>query len=97
MKPDVLYQKLKELADKLSIEVSEQNFRSTGGKARSGLCKVRGRDIFFVDKHLTLKKKAQALASCLADMPIEQVYMVPAVREYIAACSSPAQADRGSG
>jgi len=46
---------------------------------------------------LTLKKKAQALAACLADMPIEQVYMVPAVREYIAACRPPEQADRDSG
>lgn len=87
MKPDILYQKLKELADKLAIEISEQNFRSTGGKARSGLCKIRGQHVFFIDKHLPLKKKAAALAGCLADMPIEQVFMVPALREYIGACS----------
>ena len=37
MKPDQIYQELKELAEKLQVTVLEQNLRSTGVRARSGL------------------------------------------------------------
>ena len=83
MKQESLYQHLKDLAEKLGITVSEQNFRSTGTSARSGLCVVRGKRLFLVDKHLPVRRKNEALGECLADMAVDQVFVLPAVREYL--------------
>ena len=47
MKPEQTYQDLKELAEKLGVNVSEQNLRSTGIKVKSGLCKVKGKNISY--------------------------------------------------
>lgn len=84
MKHETRYQMLKELAEKLDITVSEQNFRSTGTAARSGLCVVRGKRMFLVDKHLPVRRKNEALGECLAAMAVDQVFVLPAVREYLA-------------
>ncbi|HAO20942.1 MAG: hypothetical protein BWK80_44600 [Desulfobacteraceae bacterium IS3] len=83
MKPDQLYQALKETAEKLGIAVSERSFQQAGMNIRSGLCKIRGKLIFIMDKHIPLHKKNQEIAACLCQMPIEEVYLVPAVREFL--------------
>lgn len=83
MKPEQLYQELKDLAEKLEINVSEQNLRIAGIKVKSGLCKVRGKNIFIMDKHKSLSKRIKILASHLAQIPHENVFIVPAVRELL--------------
>ncbi len=83
MKPEQLYQSLKELAEKLDITVSEQNFRTAGIKVESGLCKLKGRHLFIMDKHIPVQRKADILADCLSKMPSENIYVVPAVRELL--------------
>ena len=80
MKPEQLYQELKDLAEKLEINVSEQNLRIAGIKVKSGLCKVRGKNMFIMDKHKSLHKRVKILATHLAQIPHENVFIVPAVR-----------------
>jgi hypothetical protein len=83
MKSEQLYQHLTELAEKLGITVSEQNFRNTGIPIKSGLCKVHGKSIFVMNKHATVKEKIQFLSECLGQMPLDDLYVMPAVREVI--------------
>jgi hypothetical protein len=83
MKPDQMYQELKDLAEKLQITVSEQSFRQAGIRVRSGLCKVKGRQLFIMDKHKSIHRKIKMLARCLAAREHEQHYVVPAVRELL--------------
>lgn len=83
MKPVQLFQDMKEIAEKLGVTVSEQNFRNTGIKVKSGLCKVKGRKLFIIDKNRSIHKKIEILASFLSNMPHEDVYVIPAVRELI--------------
>ena len=90
MKPEKLYQELRDLADRIGIRVSEQNFRITPGiRVKSGFCKVKDQDCCIIDKHLKLNKKMEALAECINEKsivsqdPIESIYLVPAVREYM--------------
>jgi hypothetical protein len=83
VKTDRLYQELKNLAEKLEVEVTEQNFRATGVNAVSGLCKVKGKALFLIDKHKSLHKKIQILSEFLATMPCGEIYMLPAVREHL--------------
>ncbi len=83
MKPDKLYQELKDLAEKLGIAVSEQNFRNVGIHVNSGHCKVKDKDHCIINKHLKLDKKIEVLGECISLFPHESVYTVPAVREFL--------------
>lgn len=83
MKPDQIYDELKNLAEKLDMTVSEQNFSVTGIKVNSGLCKVKGKSIYYIDKHKSLHKKNQMLAECLSEFSYEDIYIMPAIREYL--------------
>jgi hypothetical protein len=83
MKPQQVYEELKNLAEKLSIEVKEQNFRTTGIKVKSGLCTVRGKHLFVMNKHNNIKKKVALLTNCLRQFKHEQEYVVPAIRELL--------------
>ena len=84
MKPQQIYEELKNLAEKLDIEVREQNFRTTGIKVKSGLCLVRGRRIFVMNKHNNIRKKVAVLAACLREFDHDQEFVVPAIRELLA-------------
>jgi hypothetical protein len=83
MKPDQLYQELKDLAERMQIEVSEQNLKTSGIKVLSGLCSVKGRNLFIMDKHKSIHKKIGILAAQLATIPNEDLYIIPAVRELL--------------
>ena len=81
MKPDQIYQALKELAEKLQVTVSEQNLRVTRVRAQSGLCKIKGKYVFVMDKNKPVSKKIDLLAECLSQMDHEGIYVMPKVRE----------------
>jgi hypothetical protein len=83
MKPDQLYQELKDLAERMQVSVSEQNLKVTGLKVRSGLCIVKGQKLFVMDKHKSLQKKIKILAAELSVIPHEDMYIIPAVRELL--------------
>jgi hypothetical protein len=83
MKPEKVYQELRDLADKLGVAVEEHNFRNAGIRVKSGFCVVHGKKIVIIDKHRSLGKKIRVLASALSKLPIEDVFMLPALREVI--------------
>jgi len=83
MKPQQIYEELKLLAEKLDIEVKEQNFRKTGIKVKSGLCVVRGRRLFVMNKHNHIRKKVAVLADCLREFDHDREFVVPAIRELL--------------
>jgi len=90
MKARQLYDELRNLAGSMGITVVEHNFRATGTKARSGLCRIRGRWHYIVDKHRTVREKVELLADCLAPMDHEGHYVLPAVREILGGRGEPA-------
>ena len=83
MKPTELYKHLQEIASKLNITVSEQNLRATGVNAKSGLCRVKGELVYIMDKHLPIHDKAEMLADCLRQMPLDNIYLMPDIRKYL--------------
>ena len=83
MKPDQLYQELKDLAERMQITVSEQNLKTSGVKVKSGLCSVKGQNLFIMDKHNSVHKKIRILAAQLAALPHEDLYVIPAVRDLL--------------
>ena len=83
MKPDQLYQELKDLAERMQITVCEQNLKTSGIKVQSGLCTVKGQNLFIIDKHKSVQKKIRILAAQLASIPHEDLYIIPTVRELL--------------
>ncbi len=83
MKPEQVYEDLKDLAERLDITVSEQNFRTTGISVKSGLCRVKGQNRFIMDKHKSLRGKIEILVASLARMDTENFYVAPAIRELL--------------
>ncbi|MFC1896677.1 hypothetical protein ACFL0Q_08500 [Thermodesulfobacteriota bacterium] len=83
MKSETLYQTLKDLAEKLGIAVSERNLKTSGIRPQSGLCRVRDRHVFIMDRKLHVSRKVELLAECLAGMSLENIYVMPAVRELV--------------
>jgi hypothetical protein len=83
MKPEQIYQELRDLAEKFEITVSEQNLRTPGINVKSGLCKVKGKNLFVMDKHKSIQRKIDILASQLTEFPHEDFYIIPAIREIL--------------
>jgi len=83
MKPEQLYQNLTEIAEKLNVKVSEKNFRKTGINIQSGFCRVKNKNLFMIDKHMHVFKKNIILANFLSKMPLENIYIMPVVRDFV--------------
>lgn len=83
LSPKETYEELKTVAEKLGITVSEQNFRPTGITVRSGLCKIRGRQHFLINKHHQLRKKIDLLVEMLQDFPHDSIFVIPAIRQLL--------------
>ena len=67
----------------MQIMVSEENLKVSGIKVRSGLCTVKGQKLFVMDKHKSMHKKIKILATQLAQIPHDEIYIIPAVRELL--------------
>ncbi len=83
MKRREIYRHLTEAAEKAGIRVIEQNLKATGVNAKSGLCRLKGEPVFIMDKNLTINEKIQTLASGLKQIRLEDIYIMPAVRDII--------------
>jgi hypothetical protein len=83
MKPEQIYQELKDLAEKLGVTVSEQSFRASGIPVKSGFCLIKGEMHCIIDKNINLHKKTTILAQSLFELPHENLFVVPAVRDII--------------
>ena len=83
MSPEQLYNHLKDLSEKLGIPIQEQSFKQVNLPVKSGYCRVKGEDMFIMDKNLHIRKKNSILANFLSTLPHENVFVPPAVREVL--------------
>ncbi len=81
MKPEQLYQHLKEISEKLGIEVMEQSFKQAGFPVKSGFCIVKEEKRFIMDRNLSQFNKNRVLIEFLRQQPIDEIFIPPAVRE----------------
>ncbi len=83
MKTEEIYNNLLDIAEKVKIDVTEKNLQIPGLRAKSGLCIVEGEKIFIMDKKKTLKEKVEILADCICQFDIDDIYIIPKMREII--------------
>ena len=83
MTPEQLYTHLEDLAEQLGILIRYEDLSRHEPGAFSGLCRVKGTHLFFMDKAKPLSEKIAALTQCLSRMDLDGVYLLPAVREVL--------------
>ena len=83
MKPEQIYQDLKDLAEKLGMTVSEQSFRASGIPVKSGVCLIKGKMNCIIDRNISLQNKIKVLAKSLVGLPHENIYVLPEIRDVI--------------
>jgi hypothetical protein len=78
MNHDALLKELETLAQQSGATV-----RYEKGDFDGGYCILRAERMIVVNKRLATPKRASLVAQALADIGIEEVYLKPAVREFI--------------
>ena len=66
------------VAEQISLPVREER-----GDFRGGLCRVDGVETIFLNRDHSPGQKVAVLAKALAEKPLNQVFLLPAVREAI--------------
>lgn len=81
---EALCEELKEVATRLGVQIREEILlREVGYRVRSGLCRVHGEDVIFVDRGLPPEERAQVLLDGLAGRDVETLYLSPALRRLL--------------
>jgi len=83
MDDKTLMSQLEELAENLGIEIRHEAIRKEGAFFTGGLCKLKGKDILIVNSEANMGDKIQALAKALKRFDLSQIYMRPALREFL--------------
>ncbi|HEY6953529.1 MAG TPA: hypothetical protein VI758_14070 [Bacteroidota bacterium] len=78
MTQDQLLKELEDLAEKSSISL-----RYEKGDFDGGYCVLKAERIIVLNKRLVAQKRTSILAQALAEVGIEEIYLKPAVREFI--------------
>jgi len=78
MTQDQLLKELEELSEKSNIAL-----RYEKGDFEGGFCVLKDERIIVINKRLAAQKRTAVLAQALAEVGIEEVYLKPAVREFI--------------
>lgn len=78
MNDDVILQELENIFEKLGITI-----RYEKGNFVGGLCRIKEDKIVILNKKLHIKKKIMLLAEELSRFNIDEIFILPAVKEII--------------
>jgi len=84
-----LLQHLESIAAQLDIEVCYEDLSDEEILIRSGGCKLLGRNLILIDSRRSTPEQAQILARELSKHDLEDLYILPQVREFIFSQSAP--------
>ncbi len=73
-----VYEELLIIADKIGIKVRKEKGNFNGGN-----CIINDKNFIIINNSVPLEMKTSTLAKCLKQYPIDNVFIKPAVREYI--------------
>ncbi len=78
MKTDQILRELEDVARQLGVEV-----RTERGRFRGGLCWIDDEQVIVLNKRQPLESRLAILAESLKALPVDRVYIRPAVREIL--------------
>lgn len=84
MEPKRLWYLLNEVAAALGVGVRLERLSGDDEyRVRSGLCRIKGQTVVFVDSRLEVDGRCRQLGRALWGMELDGVYLRPAVRDYL--------------
>jgi hypothetical protein len=83
MNEAILFNQLKELADKLEILVRDENINSEESSSTGGLCRVEGKYVLILNSKVTVKEKNQVMIRALRQFDLSVIYIKPVIRELL--------------
>ncbi len=88
--PDTsMLQHLESIAGQLEIVVRYESLSDDEISVHSGGCRLLGRNLIIIDARCSADERARILARELAKYPLEDLYILPRVREFIFLQSPP--------
>lgn len=88
MDEKVILVQLEELANNLGVQVRYEQIRKEGSYYAGGLCRIKGEEILIVNSRARTDDKIEAMAKALASFDLSQVYVRPALRDFLSKYSS---------
>ena len=81
MDPRVMLEDLEQLAQALGLEIRYESLGDDEFAARSGRCRLRGREVILMDRRLMVEARIDLLISELKRMDLGGVWVKPYLRE----------------
>jgi hypothetical protein len=78
MKIKQIHEELKNLANELGIKIRKEN-----GSFKSGWCVINDNKLIIVNRNTPMETISAVIARCLAKHDIDNLFIKPAVRDYI--------------
>ena len=79
MTDEILLQELEALAERLEINLNRVDLEGRPG----GLCVIKGERRFILDRTLDVKAQVEVLSKAFGKLPLDDVFLKPAVRDAI--------------
>ncbi len=95
MQDHALLTALEGLAEQLQIPVTYALFATEELSGRGGMCVIHGDRRIILEQSLTTREKTRLLAAGLAQFDLEDVFLLPAVREAIEQAKTPSNRSAG--
>ncbi len=68
-------------ANKLNIEIVFSDLADPEFPARSGLCRIHGRDVIFLERALPAERQIEVLLDCLKQFDLDSIFLAAWIRE----------------
>ena len=78
MKPNKIFQELESIAETLNIKIIQEK-----GNFNGGYCLLEKEKIIVINKLKPIELRVRALAQAFSRLDIAQIYIKPAIREFI--------------
>lgn len=69
----------------LQIELRELDLSDELERAGSGLVKIKGKEVFFLDSRSSIQEQIKSLMAALKDKDLSQIYISPYLRKLLEA------------
>ena len=80
-----LLHSLEAVADELAVEIRHEDLEGSCG----GLYRLRGRICILLDRNLSVSERVTLMVRSLAQLPLDGLFIPPAVRELLESRASP--------
>ena len=89
-----LLAQLEELTESIGVKIRYEKIVKEGSFFSGGLCKIKGQDTIIINSKIGIEDKIDILANSLSSFDLSQVFIKPALREFLGQENQEAQEEQ---